>query len=413
MSLWSPAARDAFRARITPKPAPRTEVPPKAAPALKPPPAQLRQLDSFTPSGHRSKSPMPELNPQATHTGFNKPVSVEELPPEGKKTGTAIITLNTATGKAPSYNEKTNRAAQADLIKDSGATIVAFQEVDVNVGRSGNRNTALDIVVGVDRDFAIFLGEDSPEPVDIYADAPETAIRTGADGTTLYQTPGGTLVTGEAFSGDDQEGGIKEDRGSDATYGNATYVAAPDELTEAYTVALPTHVGGTGAASAEELAALADGQLTPEERNQLHDHNEVLRHNDTSEPRAALVTRVMGPDGKERTIINVHVAAGEDNKALRDAQLAYIAQLAAAEAKGPPPRDVVVMGDLNTSTTEVQAIFGQYGLQRAVGGTSGGPDEIEDFDQVWTTAGVNTQNSAQVDTRDTSDHPHAGYTEIS
>ncbi|WP_375758455.1 endonuclease/exonuclease/phosphatase family protein [Corallococcus exercitus] len=411
MSLWSPAARDAFRARITPKPAPRPEVAPKAAPALKPPPAHLRNQDSFTPSGPGRKSPMPELNPRAIHTGYDKPQQAEDLP--SKKTGTAILTINTATGAGDEYNSKTNRKAQAELIKDSGATVVAFQEVDVNVKRSGDRNTALDIVAGVDRDFAVFLGEDSPEPVDIYAEAPETAIREGVDGTTLYQTPGGTLVTGEAFSGDDQEGGIKEDRGSDATYGNATYVASPDELTEAYTVALPTRVGGKGAASADELAALADGKLTPEERNQLHDNNEVLRHNDASEPRAALVTRVKGPDGQERTIINVHVAAGEENKELRDAQLAYIAQLAAAEAKGPPARDVVVMGDLNTSTSEVQEIFGQYGLQRAVGGTSGDPDEIEDFDQVWTTAGVNTQNSAQVDTRDTSDHPHAGYTEIS
>ncbi|RKG71440.1 hypothetical protein D7W79_30795 [Corallococcus exercitus] len=411
MSLWSPAARDAFRARITPKPVARLEVAPKAAAALKPPPAKLRQQDSFTPARQAFKGPMPELNPQAIHTGYDKPRQVEDLPT--KKTGTAILTLNTATGAGDEYNSKTNRKAQAQLIKDSGASVVAFQEVDVNVKRSGDRNTALDVVTGVDPRFAVFLGKNSPEPVDIYADAPETAIRTGADGTTLYQTPGGTLVTGESFSGDDRNGGISEDTGADATYGNATYVAAPDELTEAYTVALPTSAGGTGAASADELAALADGKLTPEERNQLHDNNEVLRRGGTSEPRSALVTRVKGPDGQERTIINVHVAADEKNKDLRDAQLAYIAQLAAAEAKGPPARDVVVMGDLNTSTSEVQEIFGQYGLQRAVGGTSGGPGEIEDFDQVWTTAGVNTQNSAQVETGGVSDHPHAGYTEIS
>lgn len=411
MSLWSPAARDAFRARITPKPAPRPEVAPKAAAALKPPPAHLQ--DSFTPSAPGPKRPMPELNPKAIHTGFDKPVPVKVVAGQGKKTGTAVLTLNTATGADVDYNSKANRKAQADLIKASGATVVAFQEVDVNVKRSGYRNTALDVVAGVNPDFGVFLGKESPKPVDIYADAPDTAVRVGADGTTLYQTPKGTLVTAESFSGDDREGGIRGDTRAEASYGNATYVAAPDQLTEAYTVTLPTRAGGTGAASADELAALADGTLTPEERAQLGQDNEALRDDGTSEPRSALVTRVMGPDGQERTIINVHVAAGEENKELRDAQLEYIAQLAAAEAKGPPPRDVVIMGDLNTSTTEVQDIFGQYGLQRAVGGTSGGPGEIEDFDQVWTTAGVNTQNSAQVETGGVSDHPHAGYTEIS
>ncbi|RKH50978.1 endonuclease/exonuclease/phosphatase family protein [Corallococcus llansteffanensis] len=422
MSLWSPAARDAFRARIAPKAPPRAEPPPKA-PALKPPPpslSQARHADAFIaakPTGRGPAKP-PELNPQPLRTGFDKPVSVDALP--DKKTGTGILTLNTATGAGDEYNTAANRGAQAKLILDSGASIVAFQEVDVNVERSkrgdaksADRNTALDIVAKANPAFRAFIEGNVPK-VDINDPSPPpTSIRTGEDGTTLYDTPEGTLVTGESFSGDDTEGGVDGDHGADSTYGNATYVAAPDEVTEAYTVTLPTQDGTPGAASPERLQALADGKLTKEERAELGRDNELLRDSGRSEPRSALVTRVKGPDGTERTIINVHVAAGKDNKDLRDQQLAYIAQIAAAESKGPPSREVVVLGDLNTSTTEVQALFGKAGLERAVGGTSGGPGEIEDYDQVWTTAGVNTQNSAQVETDGASDHPHAGYTEIS
>jgi endonuclease/exonuclease/phosphatase family metal-dependent hydrolase len=427
MSLWSPAARDASRARITPKTAPRTELPQKPAPAPKPSPARLRQLvDSFTPSAPPGRGPAkkPELNPQPVRTGFDAPIPPSRLP--DNKRGTGIITLNTATGAGAEYNSAENRRAQAELLRESGASIVAFQEVDVNVERSkreedgpfpADRNTALDIVAQVDPNFGVFL-RDGARRVDIHDPSPPpTAVRAGEDGTTLYQTPTGVLVTSEAFSGDDRwsDGGIAGDTGADASYGNATYVAAPERVTEAYTVALPNvpTVGASGAATPEQLRALADGNLTPEERAELGVNNEALRDSKGPEPRGALVTRVVGPDGKERTIINVHVAAGEGNKALRDAQLAYIAQLAAAESKGPPAREVVVMGDLNTSTAEVEVFFKKAGLERAVGGTSGGPGEVEDFDQVWTTAGLDTHNSAQVETDGVSDHPHAGYTEIS
>jgi hypothetical protein len=61
------------------------------------------------------------------------------------------MTLTTANGaKGPpwdedGYREADTRNKQADLIKQSGATIVGFQEADVGVDRTQNVNTALDV----------------------------------------------------------------------------------------------------------------------------------------------------------------------------------------------------------------------------------------------------------------------------
>jgi hypothetical protein len=74
---------------------------------------------------------------------------------------------------------------------------------------------------------------------------------------------------------------------------------------------------------------------------------------------------------------------------------------------------VVVLGDLNDSTGAVDAAFDSTfdgGLNRTVGGDSYGR---HNFDQIWTTGGLNTTNSAQVATHETiSDHENAGYTVI-
>jgi hypothetical protein len=407
MSLWSPAARDAYRARQMHKTPPQTTAPQRPPSAPPKPPASTRFKDSFTPAPPRlaDRARKPELNPAPVRDGYRQPRSASELPPPGR--GTGLLTINTANGAGDEYRDPANRQAQADLIRDTGASIVAFQEVDVNVDRSGNVNTALDIVARLEPSFAVFARGGAPT-VDIHAPAPGTAVRTGEDGTTLYQTPEGTLVTGESFSGDDR--GIAGDHGADATYGNALYVAAPERVTEAYTLSLPstTGEGALGAATPAELAALADGPLTAEERARLGDNNEALRNRGGPEPRAALVTRVTGPDGQERTIINVHLASADDPK-LREAQLEYLAQVVAAESKGPPAREVVVMGDFNSSTAEVGAAFESVGLERVVGGSKPGG---ANFDQVWTTAGLDTHDSAQVDTEGVSDHKYAGYTVI-
>ncbi|QAT84608.1 hypothetical protein EJ065_3039 [Corallococcus coralloides] len=147
----------------------------------------------------------------------------------------------------------------------------------MNVNRTGNVNTALDVIARVNPDFGVFASGAVPRFDINDASAPDTAVRTGVDGTTLYQTPSGTLITGESFSGDDRLIQGKEisdaerDSGADATYGNAIYVAAPEQVTEAYTLALPNSAeeGALGAADSWQLAALANGNLTPEERDAL------------------------------------------------------------------------------------------------------------------------------------------------
>jgi endonuclease/exonuclease/phosphatase family metal-dependent hydrolase len=325
-----------------------------------------------------------------------------------------VLTLNTANGvKSGEYRDPADRQRQADFIKSTGASIVALQEVDVGVDRSNNVNTALDVVRRVNDSFNVFLDPNANVPrVDIGQEAPATAIREGSDGTTLYQTPEGTLVTGESFSGDDREGGIAKDTDAGASYGNALYVAAPNKVSEAYTVALPSSLneGAPQAPSQAQLAALADGKITDAERTQLEQTNEAIRDDPNGEePRSALVTRVVGEDGRETTYINVHTSAG-DSEELRKAQLEYIAQIAEAESKGPPAREVVVLGDFNDSTANVGDAFEGTGLERAVGGgTSGRPN----FDQIWTTGGLDTTHSAQVATHQTvSDHENAGYTVI-
>ncbi|NTX35567.1 hypothetical protein HUA78_14055 [Myxococcus sp. CA033] len=400
MSIWNVAGRWARNVLQQPAAAPvGNEARAKNGSAAETP------KDSFTPSPSPGPSPTrPELNP-APPEGYSKPVKANELPDVGN--GSGVLTLNLANGAGSKYRTEDNREDQARLIRETGANIAGFQEVDINVDRSGNANTALSVVAHLNPAFEAFKSGTVPT-VPIGEDAPATAIRKGNDGTTLYQTPEGTLVTGESFSGDDRN--IKGDSGADATYGNAVYVGAPDKVVDAYTITLPAaESGGPTVSSPEQLAALGDGKVTDAERNELGQRNEALRKNSPSEPRTALVTRVVGPDGREKSIINVHLAAGSESSGLRAKQLAYLADIARAEAKGPPARELVVMGDFNDSTKNVGDALEGAGLRRVVGGKKANGDN---FDQVWVSGGLDTDTSAQVKTEGVSDHAHAGYTVI-
>ncbi|WP_194869394.1 endonuclease/exonuclease/phosphatase family protein [Myxococcus sp. AB025B] len=194
-------------------------------------------------------------------SGYSKPVHADELP--DLQNGTGGLTLNLANGAGSEYRTAKNREEQAELIRETGATIAGFQEVDIGVDRSGNANTALDIA-----------------------------------------------------------------------------------------------------------------------------------------------RRVVGPDGQEKSIINVHLAAGKEGAGLREKQLQFLAEVARAEAKGPPARELVVMGDFNDSTENVGKALEGAGLHRVVGGKKANGDN---FDQVWVSGGLDTHNAAQVKTDGVSDHAHAGY----
>jgi hypothetical protein len=394
------------KASTTAKPV-ATSAPAKAAPppqeqeAAAAPPQEAPAKDTFTPAQAPAKGPSID--------GYSKPVDAKDLPDVGN--GVGVMTLNSASGAdgppwdRDQYRKADNREKQANLIKESGATIVGFQEADVGVNRTDNVNTALDVARRANSAFEPFFDPNNNVPtVSMDEPAPDTAIRKGADGTTIYQTPGAALVTGESFSGDDRA--INKDAGADASYGNALYVAEPNQLVEAYTVSLPRSAGGPDPASPELVGKLASGGVSAEERAELGKVNEAVRDAPGSEPRSALVARVKGPDGKERTIINTHLSS-VDNPEERKKQIEYLAQLVKAETQANPGREVVVMGDFNSSTAEVGAGLEGAGMHREVGGKK---EADHNFDQVWVTNNANTDTSAQVNTNGTSDHDYAGYT---
>lgn len=353
-------------------------------------------------------SPRPEPFPAAI-PGYSHPIDAKELPdPDG---GLGVLSLNLANGAGDRYRTPANRAAQAALLREAGASVVGFQEVDTGVGRSGDVATAVDVVRHLNPAFEIFAAPGSPPVVDLHDASPATAIRRGADGTTLYQTPSGTLISGASFSGDDRGGGVAGDRGADATYGNALYVAAPHRVVDAYTIAVP-HSAASDAppvAGHEQLAQLADGNLTREERTALGDTNDAIRRGARTEPRTALIARVTGPDGKERTIINVHLAAGREHEALRQKQLSFLADVISAEQRGPPAREIVLMGDFNDSVSDVGRVLEPIGMRREVGGRTEG---IRNIDQIWVSRATEADTSAQVKTNGVSDHPHAAHTVV-
>jgi endonuclease/exonuclease/phosphatase family metal-dependent hydrolase len=349
--------------------------------------------------------PFPTTEPKPSGQGFSEPVFASELPdvPAGS---TGVLTLNLANGKEDQgFREAENRTAQAKLIEETGASVLALQEVDVGVNRSGNVNTALDVVRQVkgnesfDRAF-------TPEG-ELKPDAPPgSSKRAYDDGSTLFQTDAGTLVTGTSFTAGPQHQ-IEGDAGPDASYGNALYVGKPNQVVDAYTVVLPGDPNNPG--PAVDLVPQGDGKLTEAQRDQLAARNNELRTL-PGEPRSALVARVVGEDGRPKTIINTHLATS-DNEELRKAQLQYVSQIVNAERQAQPPREVVVLGDLNSSPQEVEDAFtgAGTGLQKDVGGNKA---SFGNYDQVWSTPGLNTHTSAQVFTQGVTDHQYAGYTVI-
>lgn len=385
--------------------------PPQRTPELRPvtPGERNSVATPVVPAAHPqdSFSALRRASTATDRAGYGHPVDASELPDPGN--GTAVMTLNIANGAGEKYRTAANRAAQAALIREAGASVVGFQEVDVGVQRTGNVNTALEIARLVNPAFDAFANG-GPVARGDWAQRPAgTGVLSGADGTTVFQTAQGSLITGESFSGDDRGSGVAGDKGADAIYGNAIYVGAPNRVVEAYTVSLPHSAGVNDPPplSRAELRTLAAGPLSPETRSALGERNEAIRHRSGIEPRSALVARVEGPDGVQRTIINLHLSVGRDHEALRQKQLAFVSELIRAEREADPPREVLLMGDFNDDVADVAKGLAPAGMQRVVGGRK---DSFANIDQVWVSPGMVTDTSAQVKTRGVSDHPHAGYT---
>lgn len=374
------------------------------------PPQPVRNVleelgDLFTPG---------RASPEKAPRGYGHPIRARDLPPPGD--GLRVVTYNAAQGaKLDAYRSGENHADQARLLNEVQAGVIAFQEVDQQLDRSGDVNTALEVVRRLNPALAPFAEETVPaQPLSgglAAAQLGAPALLEGADGTTVHQSGEGALVNANVLDAalrpvsGDQEG----------SYGMATYVAPPFELTEAYTYLLPR----TGEAGLEgqrsRIGALAEGPLSDAERAGLADANSTLREAQTAqEPRAALITRVRDPrdpESPERSIINVHLST---DASVREAQMEVVAELVRAEASATPPREVVLLGDFNAQPVELEAVMARAGMRRVVGSPNAPADErgTRNIDLVWVSNDVETEASAQLKTEGTTDHVHAGTTTL-
>lgn len=375
-------------------------------------PTRFQRAVSQVSSLSLALSMMPGAVRSESVPGFSHPVSAGALPFEAN--GTRVVTLNTASGAKAVYLTPFNRTRQASLVADMNPDVAGFQEVDTDVARTGFVNTALEVTRQVNPALNVFVTDKNVPHVSMDAEAPATAIRSGSDGTTVYQTPHGTLVEGRSFAGNERAGGIHGDTSPDAHFGIPLYLGPQMHLEDAYTVVLPSLPdGGPTVASQALLDALAQGPVSAQTREALAQVNEPARVHAPNEPRIALVVRATDANGVSRTFINTHPTNGDDpnhaagpRESLRETELAELARIVKAEQA---QRQVVLLGDFNDSAKNVGDVMTPVGLKRLVGGSSSG---IGNYDQIWATRDVQAVDNAQVNTRLVTDHPHAGYTVI-
>jgi len=350
----------------------------------------------------------------AVPKGYGRPIRARDLPPPGE--GLRVVTYNAAQGaKLDAYRSGENRADQARLLNEVQAGVIAFQEVDQQLDRSGDVNTALDVVRRLNPALAPFAEGSVPAQALngglVEAGDMRPALLQGADGTTVHESGGGALVNANVL-----DASLRPVRGdNEGSYGMATYVAPPFELTEAYTYLLPRTAEAGLSSQRERISGLADGPLSASERAELSDANVALREAKTAqEPRAALVTRVRdprNPEAPERSIINVHLST---DAAVREAQMEVVAELVRAESSATPPREVVLLGDFNAQPVELEEVMARAGMRRVVGSPNAPADErgTANIDLVWVSRDAETEASAQLKTEGTTDHVHAGTTTL-
>lgn len=361
--------------------------------------------DLFTPARSEA-APVPK--------GYGRPIRARDLPPPGE--GLRVVTYNAAQGaKLDAYRSNENRGDQARFLNEVQAGVIAFQEVDQQLDRSGDVNTALDVVRRFNPALAPFMEERVPaQPLTGGLDQARKgglSLLEGADGTTVHESGEGALVNATVL--DAAHRPVRGD--NEGSYGMATYVAPPFELTEAYTYLLPRTAKAGVSEQRARIGGLAEGPLSSSERAELAEANRALREAKTSqEPRAALVTRVRDPrtpEAPERSIINVHLST---DAAVREAQLEVVAEIVRAESSATPPREVVLLGDFNAQPVELEEVMARAGMRRAVGSPNAPADErgTANIDLVWVSLDAETEASAQLKTEGTTDHVHAGTTTL-
>jgi endonuclease/exonuclease/phosphatase family metal-dependent hydrolase len=316
-----------------------------------------------------------------------------------------VSTLNIAQGAADRYRTKENRRAQGALLARAGAQVVALQEVDVGVDRSGNGATVSEIAASVAPDLGSCTFDVARAPF----------VR--GDGTILARCAGGSWIFGTSFRGDDSfnaapdgtPSGIMDadpsidpvgvDRGADAFYGNAMIVLSPWEVTGAYTIALPIEASSSGAPPSL-LDRLARADVIADALPELASFNEATRRTRGTEPRALLVVRVRKLGSKVLSFLTTHLENAGTNE-LRLAQLRAV--VAVAEAERASGRPVVVLADFNATPGEVGPTLAAARLVRAVP-SAAPPREI---DQIWVDDALPIEGASVVGADGVSDHAFA------
>lgn len=316
----------------------------------------------------------------------------------------SVMSFNIASGAGDRFRTAQSRLAQGALVADAGADVVALQEVDVDVDRSGNVDTAAAVAAAVAPGFGSCALDVAAPP------------HLRPDGTRLARCEAGAIVFGVGFRGDDPfaaasdgtPSGIMDaddslgptgvDRGRDAAYGNALIVRAPWRVEAAYTVALPIDPAGP-VADAALLDRLRQGPAG-DALAALAAHNEAIRRQRGIEPRSVLVVRVTKPGTTPLTVLTTHLESAGASE-VRRAQLAALTAIARAEQRRADAH-LVVAGDLNMPPSEAQPAMTEAGFVLAAP-----PAATVEIDQIWAGAGVVVETAARIPTGGASDHAEA------
>lgn len=302
-----------------------------------------------------------------------------------------LLTLNVANGAGASYRSPAARARQAAFIAGAGAELVALQEVDLNVERSGHADCAREVA----------RLECSVEP--FTADGVRRCDGAGTAGVVLF---------GRAFAGDDPFDAVNgvpsgimsddpptADRSADASFGVALVARARVEGT--YVVQLPTDAAQV--ADDPLFARLALDPPPDSARADLAERNVALRRGKAIEPRVVLVARVPRVGARALSVLVTHLESADPTGAVRARQLDRVIAVAKAERAGPPARDVVVLGDLNQTARDSASRMTAAGLRLAAAPS----DDQAVLDQIWIDGSLELVRAGQVPTDGVSDHPFA------
>ncbi|MDP1916337.1 MAG: endonuclease/exonuclease/phosphatase family protein [Myxococcales bacterium] len=316
------------------------------------------------------------------------------LPPPQPPSVVTALSLNLANGAGDEYRSAAQRAAQRRYLDASGAELLALQEVDSFVLRSGD--------VDVVREVTPF----ECEPGDW-----------SADGVRRCVGDGGVSLMARAICGPDPyannaqgvpagiPGGGTTDRRATACYGVALVVRNPLRVTSAFTLGLPNSLDG-GVVD-DDLDALSTGpELSPSAIERLAAHNTGIRRGPAIEPRTALVAHVARAHGTPLAVIAIHLEPVRSGD-LAQHQLARVRSFVRWERERG--RRVILLGDFNLTPSQASDVLSDAGLVRA---REASAMEVPRIDQVWLDPALTPGRVEQRSTDGTSDHPTAPFVEL-